>query len=500
MKIAKKLVIIFVSITFVTALGGMFAIYTLEQIHIPFDSEIPEDMKDISEASHLDGLAQFIRYYDEVLTQSARNYAFTQDKKWEERYRDVEPDLDEIIKEAIRLGDQNDKEFFSSVDQANLALVSMEYKSIELVNEGKADQAILILESDEYWIQKNVYEKSLRDYVSRRGTAYDETLKTSIQDLEAITANVHRLIEDREILVYVILMSGITSSIVIGLVLARSISKPIRKLDDAARKIANGDLDVQTNITQTGEIKSLGESFNKMVISLKELDEKKKEFTIMISHELKTPLVPIKGYTEMLKDPGSGGKLTNEKLEYVNEIDNNISKLEALIEDLLIFQKLDKGELDFSKEKFSVVEFVTQLLKDYSVRSEKQIQYVINPTEEITIETDKKLLRHALDHLITNAMDFVPENNGKIEVGAHQDGENVIFHVKDNGKGIPKREFENIFKKFYQVDAGDARAHDGMGTGLTICKGIIEGLGGKIWVESEEGKGSTFFFTIPKAG
>lgn len=200
----------------------------------------------------------------------------------------------------------------------------------------------------------------------------------------------------------------------------------------------------------------------------------------------------------MLKVPDSGSKLTNEKLEYVNEIDNNTSKLEALITDLLIFQQLDKGEFGFSKEKFSVGEFIRQLSKDYSSRSEKQIQCVINSTEEITIETDKKLLRHALDHLIKNAMAFVPENNGKIEVGIHQDGVNVVFHVKDNGIGIPKREFENIFKKFYQVDTSKTRAHGGVGMGLAICKGIIEGLGGKIWVESEPDKGSTFYFKIPK--
>jgi len=333
---------------------------------------------------------------------------------------------------------------------------------------------------------------------------FSHELEEEIEHDALQLAESHQAVDDQiqttNNFIIIIIVITVILSIVIAWIFATSVSNPIRKLDDAARKVTNGDLDIQTNITQNWEIKSLGESFDKMVASLKELDEKKREFTIMISHELKTPLFPIKGYTEMLKDPGSGGKLTNEKLEYVNEIDNNISKLEALIGDLLIFQKLDKGELDFSKEKFSVGEFVTQLSKDYSVRSEKQIQYVINPTEEITLETDKKLLRRALDHLITNAMDFVPENNGKIEVGIHQDGENVVFYVKDNGIGISKREFENIFKKFYQVDAGDARAHGGMGTGLTICKGIIEGLGGKIWVESEEGKGSTFFFTIPKAG
>jgi signal transduction histidine kinase len=100
--------------------------------------------------------------------------------------------------------------------------------------------------------------------------------------------------------------------------------------------------------------------------------------------------------------------------------------------------------------------------------------------------------------MIRNSVDFVPSKNGKIEVGVKQENEKMIFYVKDNGVGIPKEKQKNIFKKFYQADTSQTRSHGGTGLGLIICKGLVEGLGGEIWFESEPGKETTFFFTILK--
>jgi signal transduction histidine kinase len=101
-------------------------------------------------------------------------------------------------------------------------------------------------------------------------------------------------------------------------------------------------------------------------------------------------------------------------------------------------------------------------------------------------------------NIIRNAVDFVPAEGGKIEIGAKLNDGKILCHVKDNGIGIPKEKQSGLFGKFYQADSTLSRKHGGTGLGLSICKGIIESLGGKIWVESEKGKGSVFYFEVPK--
>jgi len=236
------------------------------------------------------------------------------------------------------------------------------------------------------------------------------------------------------------------------------------------------------------------------LLELKDADIQKDEFASMVSHELKTPLVPIKGYAEMLKDPDIASNLTPDQLEYANEIYDNAERLEALIADVLDVQKIAIGQMTFNKEKIIVGEFLTKIANDStSLMIEKQIQFEVNQSEEITINCDKNRLHQVLDNLIRNAVDFVPKNTGKIEIGVTPKDDDLEFYVKDNGIGIPKDKQNKLFKKFYQVDTSQTRVHGGTGLGLVICKGIVEGLGGKMWVESDgDGKGTTFYFTLPK--
>ena len=181
MQISQRLILGFLAVAMWVAVVGHISLFQLNQIADPLSSDIPESVESISKTSYLDSLAQFIRYYDEVSTQSARNYAFTQDKKWEQRYKEIEPKLDRVIKEAIDKGEEKDRELFSNVNKVNLALVEMEYKSIELVNNGQAKEAIKILESGTYWDLKRIYEQDLEDYSHRRGIKYDEALLSSTE-------------------------------------------------------------------------------------------------------------------------------------------------------------------------------------------------------------------------------------------------------------------------------------------------------------------------------
>lgn len=231
---------------------------------------------------------------------------------------------------------------------------------------------------------------------------------------------------------------------------------------------------------------------------LKEADIKKEEFTAMVTHELKTPLVTINGYSEMLREPGFLGTLNEEQDNAISRIHESSMKLDRLIGDMLDAQKLDLQKMKFIKENFSGRTFVQEMVDMFSpMMQNKKIEFVNSTTDDLIVYGDKNRLTQVFGNLIRNSIDFVPEKHGRIEIGMQQDSGKAVFYVKDNGTGIPKDKQEYIFKKFYQIDTSLKRKHGGTGLGLVICKGIVDALGGKIWFESKEGKGTSFYFSIP---
>ena len=240
-------------------------------------------------------------------------------------------------------------------------------------------------------------------------------------------------------------------------------------------------------------------SQKKLSEELEQRNKQQEEFSSMISHELKTPLTPIKGYCEMLEDQETFGPLTKSQEAYIKKIFSNADSLEHLITELLDTQKLDLQRMKFNKKSFEVSEFLIDIKEDADhLMKSKNIKFQIRDTVNANIYTDKSKLRQVFMNLIKNAVDFVPQNNGMIEISVKEKNDEMLFSVKDNGVGISKEIQEKIFKKFYQVDTSETRTHGGTGLGLSICKGIIEGLGGKLWVKSEQNKGSEFYFTVPK--
>lgn len=235
-------------------------------------------------------------------------------------------------------------------------------------------------------------------------------------------------------------------------------------------------------------------------LKLRQIDELKDEFASMISHELTTPLFPIKFHAEMLKDPAIFGKLNKEQLNSITEIYENAIRLDKLISDILDVQKLEQNGLKFTRTNLKIDEFMSKIYDSSKAMMEsKSIKFENTTKDKIIINSDPGRLEQVFSNLIKNAVDFVPEKTGKIEICAKMDeNDNVKFYVKDNGIGIPKEKQANLFKKFYQIDTSVKRRHRGSGLGLSICKGIVEGLGGKIWIESTEGLGTIAYFTIPK--
>ena len=294
-----------------------------------------------------------------------------------------------------------------------------------------------------------------------------------------------------------------------GLLISRHIVTPIREVIKSTEIISKGEFGGRLKIRGNDEITTLAKSFNIMSYSLQqskkygrdleEVDKSKNEFMAMITHELRSPLTPIIGWCDALKNPTILGSLDEKQSKAVNTILNNALRLQRLISDLLDAQKLEMGKMTFDKSKFNVSDLMERVLNNFEhVVKAKNITLNNLTNEEIILTSDEKRIEQVLTNLINNSVDFVQKESGKIEISCKNENEDIFFEIKDNGPGIEEEKQKMLFKKFYQADTSLRREHGGTGLGLSICKGIVEGLGGEIFVNSVLGVGSSFHFILPK--
>ena len=277
-------------------------------------------------------------------------------------------------------------------------------------------------------------------------------------------------------------------------------------------KVVNQDLkqDKTKLETLSGELQSknehleyLTQELNRKAEQLQSMDTAKEEFSAMITHELKTPLVPIVGYTELLGD-GTLGEINPVQKEKIQLMHDSAVSLSQLITDLLDVRKLELGRMKFDMADIQVRNVVEPAVNSFRPLAESKgisLTYEAGDKHnaELMLKCDPKRLQQVLNNLLSNAIKFVPEKTGKIEVSAKMiDHDFVEFLVQDNGIGIPDDKQQNIFRKFYQVDTSLRREAGGTGLGLAISKGIVEAHGGKMWFESKPGAGTTFYFSIPR--
>ena len=230
------------------------------------------------------------------------------------------------------------------------------------------------------------------------------------------------------------------------------------------------------------------------------IDKMKEEFLSMITHELKSPLTPIIGFAQALIKPKLLGEMNDKQADAVNTILTNAISLKNLIGDLLDARKLELEKMNFDLKEISVNNLIANVEKSSLLAVQKKgitIQCEIVGNEELKMVSDGDRVRQVLVNLINNAIDFVPKNKGRIVIMAERKDANIVFSVKDNGIGISTEKQKQLFTKFYQADTTEGREHGGSGLGLSICKGIVEKLGGKIGVESAKGEGSNFYFILP---
>jgi len=234
------------------------------------------------------------------------------------------------------------------------------------------------------------------------------------------------------------------------------------------------------------------------ITTQKEIEQMKSDFLSVVSHELRTPLHSIKGFVDIIL-MGKTGEINELQRDFLTTVKEATTNLQQLIEDLLEFSRMEAGQIKLRPEQISPFEVAERVVEQLlPLAKEKGIRLLNSVPEEIDlIEADPMRIEQVLTNLISNAVKFTPAE-GTVTVLGEDLGDRIRMAVCDTGIGIPKEEQEKIFQRFYQVDSSATRSYRGAGLGLTICKFIVEYHRGRIWVESEEGKGSTFYFELPK--
>lgn len=226
----------------------------------------------------------------------------------------------------------------------------------------------------------------------------------------------------------------------------------------------------------------------------KELDAIKSEFVSTVSHDLRSPLTSIRGYAQLLK---MAGPVNEKQTVFINRIENGVHQVTELIDDLLDLGKIEAGvELEMSHfELATVIATMVEQFQEQARQQQQQLTYH-GPAQPTPVLGNELRLRQVLSNLIGNAIKYSP-SGGQTAVNVHAGEDEVMVRVEDNGLGIPAADLPFIFDKFYRVQTEDREDIKGTGLGLAICKSVIEAHGGRIWVESQLGQGSTFAFTLP---
>ncbi len=294
-----------------------------------------------------------------------------------------------------------------------------------------------------------------------------------------------------------------TVSVLLVFWVSSRIALPIRQIDSQLKsqrigqKLRNIEIK-RSSIDTDDEIKEVVNTINSMINQINELEDKKEELLAIITHELKTPLASILGHSQVLQKPKMIGELNPKQTKAINIINKNVSHLKQMITEILDYQKLDLEKMRFVYTFTDISKLIEKIeASNKKLFQEKKIDFRILIQGKIFAKTDRDKVEQVLTHLILNAVDFSPKR-GKIEVGAYSKDDEFVIYVKDNGIGIASEKQTELFKKDSNPHRTITRVHGGTGLGLVICKGIVNALGGKIWVESESGKGATFFFTLPK--
>jgi signal transduction histidine kinase len=373
------------------------------------------------------------------------------------------------------------------------------------LRDGRTAEAVSMLEDREAPLYSAI------DTSVRRLVALEQARMTTLR--AEIDAAAHRSL---------LLLGGFTAvalvlALVAGFVISWSFILPVREAHRFLREVAGGNFSETITVPNRDELGELAAQMNRMTRELARLEARqreaaaeltlvnerlkhasraKSEFLANMSHELRTPLNAILGFTEMLRD-GLYGSPPPEIEEPLADIQTNGRHLLRLINDVLDLSKIEAGRMELAPADYSPAEVLESVLSLRSLAAEKGLTLTIiaPPASLPPAYGDAKRLAQCLMNLVGNALKFT--HTGGVTVRVAADGASLVYAVEDTGIGIAKEQLEHVFDEFRQVDATITREYGGSGLGLSITRRFVELHGGRIWVESELGHGTTFWFSVP---
>jgi two-component system sensor histidine kinase GlrK len=294
----------------------------------------------------------------------------------------------------------------------------------------------------------------------------------------------------------VITWTALLFGILLAFSITRSITVPLSRMKKKTGEIAEGIFEADLNLSSPPEIGALARDFNIMCAKLKEVDRMKSDFYSNMSHEMRTPLTSIREGTNMFLE-GLGGEVTEKQRELLTIVAEESTRLIQLVNPLLDLSKLEAGMVAFHFVKTDLAPLVVRSVREVTPLAEAKNIGIESDIGEIpSMSVDAERIMQVLRNLLGNALKFTP-SGGSVRVAVRRVEDEVHVSVTDTGPGIPKEQISGIFEKFHQASPDGSRRFQGTGLGLAIVRHIVHAHGGRVWVESEFGRGSTFTFGLP---
>ncbi|MCR4891858.1 MAG: HAMP domain-containing protein [Lachnospiraceae bacterium] len=282
---------------------------------------------------------------------------------------------------------------------------------------------------------------------------------------------------------------------------------PLKELNKATRMIADGNLDFQFSVPEgDGEISVLCRSFEEMRVRLKEsmdreLESESENRTLVsnITHDLKTPVTSIKGYSEGLLD---GVADTPEKqIKYIRIIYNKANEMDRLINELTFYAGIDNNRIPYNFARINISEYFDDCVDEIQVDLESKhinLEYENELDRDVRMIADPEQFKKVINNIIGNSIKYMDKEDGKVFINLSDRDDQVLIAIGDNGRGIDGKDVPFIFDRFYRADASRNSSRGGSGIGLSIVKKIVEDHGGRVWATSELGKGATIYMEFRK--
>lgn len=424
---------------------------------------------------------------DSILSQlgHSKKYLITKDPVFLEQLLSAEEDFKNYLAQALSIAD-------SAATRDSLGRLDKRYQQYRGLVHGELDQ----------FRSNPTYPGRGNDQKKEKIT--DEILEelaflelSSQREITARMNTVRDAAGSAGTLAIIMLVVAFVLVVGVSLVSTRSITKPLTALREKTKDVAKGVFQGELTIPSPPELSELTSAFNQMCHKLQKVDTMKSEFFASMSHELRTPLASIKEGIGLLAD-GVGGAMTDKQKRLVSILTEETHRLIALVNSFLDLSKMEAGMMGYTFCRENLSTLIRKAITEMAPLLEaKKIQVVTNLSEPLPdLRLDHERMLQALRNLIGNAAKFTPEK-GQVQISTACTDEGVRFFIKDNGPGIPRENLEVIFEKFHQLPVKASEWVKGTGLGLAFVKHIITAHGGRVWAESDPGRGSTFTFVLP---